>query len=322
MRVLVTGITGSIGSALTPRLLEDGHTVRGLSRRAVHELPEVAVPTRVEMVRGDILEGDGLSQALAGVDVAYYLVHSMEPAATGDLASREEQAASNFAQAATEAGVTRIIYLGGLVPAPAELSGHSADPRTPRTSQHLRSRLRVEQQLRSAAPRTTAFRASIVIGASSRSFRLLVRLVARMPVIPLPAWSEHRTAPVDERDVIECLARVARTGELEGQSVDIAGPETVTYGALIERIRDLLLLDRPVVNLRHLSATPITSRIASLVADEEHALVGALMEGLSVNLLPRSPDAMDLLSLRRHSLDAAIEHALRDWESTDPLPGR
>jgi len=327
MRVLLTGVTGSIGTSLAPRLLRDGHAVRGLSRRAVDEIPSGAVPADVEMVRGDVLAGSGLAAAFAGIEVAYYLVHSMEPSPTDDLAAREQQAASNFAKAAAEAGVGRIIYLGGLVPEPAgpvDGSLHpdgSGQPATGGISRHLLSRLEVERRLLAAAPRSTAFRASIVIGARSRSFRLLVRLVERMPVILLPAWGERRTAPVDERDVIECLARVASTGELQGRSVDIAGAETVTYGALIERIRDLLLLDRPVLNVP-VTVTPIASRLASLVANEQHALVGPLMEGLSADLLPRSPDAMDLLSLRRHTLDAAIEHALGEWEATDPLSGR
>lgn len=328
MKVLVTGITGSIGSALTPRLLREGHTVRGLSRRAARDVGEGAPPYEVEMIRGDVLEGSGLEDALAGIDLAYYLIHSMEPAAIGDLAALEKRAASNFAQAAAEAGVKRIIYLGGLVPGGPRLSDYAnpsdISPGSGATgiSQHLRSRLEVEHMLLSALPHSTAFRASIVIGARSRSFRLLVRLVERMPVLLLPPWRERRTAPVDERDVIECLARAVCTDDLDGRSVDIAGPETVTYGALIERIRDLLMIDRPVINVPYLTVTPITSRLASLVADEEHALVGPLMEGLSTDLLPREPNAAELLSVRRHTLDAAIEHALRELEKTEPLSGR
>lgn len=310
MRILVTGITGSIGGALTPRLLRDGHTVRGLSRRTARELGSAGPPAEVELLQGDILAGEGVQDALAGTDLAYYLIHSMETAPDGELTARELTAAANFASAAAAAGAPRVIYLGGLV----------ADESS--TSTHLHSRLEVERLLLSALPRSTAFRSSIVIGARSRSFRLLVRLVERMPALLLPAWHERRTAPVDERDVIECLARAATAEFLEGRSLDISGPDTITYGALIERIRDLLLIDRPIINLPHLTLTPIASRLVSVIADEDHALVGPLMEGLATDLLPREPDATELLTIRRHTLDAAIEHALRTWEATEPLSAR
>jgi hypothetical protein len=143
-----------------------------------------------------------------------------------------------------------------------------------------------------------------------------------MPVLLIPAWREHRTAPVDERDVVECLVRAADDPALTGRSLDIAGPEVISYGALIERIRDLMILDRPVLNLPGLRVTPIASRISALIAGEQHALIGPLMAGLNGDLLPREPLATELLALRRHSLDAAIENALATWEATEPLRAR
>src|SRR6185437_6687957 len=136
--------------------------------------------------------------ALDGVDVAYYLVHSMEPAAgaDGDFSSRDRIAAEKFARAAQKAGVERVVYLGGIVPDdPAELSPH------------LSSRLEVEDILLEALPRSTALRASILVGARSSSFRILVRLVERLRFLPFPSWRDHRTQPIDERDAIEYLAR-------------------------------------------------------------------------------------------------------------------
>jgi len=161
-----------------------------------------------------------------------------------------------------------------------------------------------------------------VIGARSRSFRFLVRLVERMPVLLIPAWRERRTAPVDQRDVVECLARAATDQSVKGHSLDIAGPDVLTYGALIERIRDLLLINRPIVNLPRLHVTPIASRISAVIAGEQHALIGPLMEGLASDLLPRKPLATELLGVRRHSLDAAIEHALYQWEQVEQLRSR
>jgi uncharacterized protein YbjT (DUF2867 family) len=309
MKILVTGITGAIGSSLAPRLLADGHEVSGLSRRA---RPAVSLgESEIEVTTGDAVSGLGLRDAMRGVDVAYYLIHSMEPAAGARFQARESAAATNFARAAVRAGVGRVVYLGGLVPAGAT---------TP--SAHLSSRLEVERILTQALPDSVALRASIVIGARSRSFRFLVRLVERMPVLVIPAWRDHRTAPVDERDVIECLARAADDAALGGSSLDIAGPEVISYGALIERIRDLMMLERPVLNLPGLTVTPIASRISALIAGEQHALIGPLMDGLANDLLPREPLATELLALRRHSLDAAIEHALAVWEHTEPLRAR
>ncbi len=304
MNILVTGSRGYVGSRLVPRLHRDGHAVRGFSRRADAGGGELAT------VRGDAVSGRGLDEALDGIDVAYFLIHSMEPSGNGRFAAREGAAASNFARAAARAGVARIIYLGGLLPADGP------------ASEHLASRLAVEEILRDAVPRTVAFRASIVIGAGSRAFRFLVRLVERLPVLAVPAWHSHRTSPVDERDMVELLARAAVSPAVPFESLDVGGREVVTYGELIERIRDLMLVGRPMVSFRRLTVTPIASRIAAVVAGEEYELIGPLMESLGEDLLPRDNRAAELLGVRPHSLEAAIEHALADWERTEPLAAR
>ncbi|HWD69651.1 MAG TPA: NAD(P)H-binding protein [Solirubrobacteraceae bacterium] len=308
MRVLVTGITGAIGSRLAPRLLDAGHEVRALSRRRDSEAL-AQLPDAVHLHTGDAVSGIGLPEALDGTDVAYYLIHSMEPGTEEHFGLRERRSAENFAEAAVAAGVRRIVYLGGLVP--------QESPST-----HLRSRLAVERILLEAVPDSVTLRASIVIGARSRSFRFLVRLVERMPVVVIPAWGRHRTAPVDERDVLRCLVAAADTPEVGGRSLDLAGPDIVSYQELIERIRDHMLLSRPALRLPRLTMTPIASRVSAVIAGEEHALIGPLMAGLETDLLPRPDHALELLHVRPHRLDAAIERALRDWEVTEPLRGR
>lgn len=303
MKILVTGISGYIGSRLIPRLLQDGHEVRGFSRRSDRY---GAVP----VVRGDAVTGTGLERALEGIDVAYFLIHSMEPSLDGAFAVRERVAAENFAATARAAGTQRIVYLGGLIP-----EGGPA-------SAHLGSRLAVERILLAAAPCSVAFRASIVIGSHSSSFRLLVRLVERMPVVAVPAWGRHRTNPIDERDMVEMLARAATSLNVCGLSLDAGGPETVSYAELIDRIREHLLLSRPTLSFKRITLTPIASRLAALIAGEDYALVGPLMESLDRDLVPADNRAAELLEVRLHGLDAAIERALREWEAVEQLAAR
>lgn len=304
MKVLVTGITGYVGSRLAPRLQAEGHEVRGFSRAGARSELGVSV------LSGDAVSGVGLARALRGIDVAYFLIHSMEPAVDAEFGLRERSAAENFARTARAAGVQRVVYLGGLAP--------SDRP----ASDHLASRLAVEEVLRSAAPCSVALRASIVIGARSRPFRFLVRLVERLPVLAVPAWRTRRTRPIDERDLIELLTRAATREGICGDSLDVSGADVVSYGELIDRIRDHLLVHRPTIQFKRLTATPIASRLASLIAGEEHALIGPLMESLDGDLLPRDDRAAALLDVRLHSLDAAIEHSLREWEAEEPLAAR
>ena len=187
---------------------------------------------------------------------------------------------------------------------------------------HVASRLEVEQTLLSAIPESVAFRASIVIGAGSSSFRFMVRLVERMPILAVPAWRTHRTTPIDERDVVEILTRAVTSQEISGQSLDVGGPEVITYGALIDRIRHHLLLGRPTISFKRLMVTPIASRVAAVIAGEHHELIGPLMESLGDDLVARDERAVKALQVRLHSLDAAIEHALRELEETEPLAAR
>src|SRR5918999_1477629 len=186
---LVTGATGYVGGRLLERLVVRGRRVRGLAR----DPARLADVPDVDPVSGDLVSGRGLEAALEGVETAYYLVHSMEAAPRGDFAGRDRTAADNFGRAAAAAGVERIVYLGGILPSNGRLSPH------------LASRLEVEETLLGHVPGSTALRASIVIGARSSSFRVLVRLVERLRLLPFPSWRTRRTRPIAERDAIECL---------------------------------------------------------------------------------------------------------------------
>ena len=352
MRILVIGASGFAGSLLVPRLLSDGHAVRALgrdparvSRALARGLPPKAGPDGevppiaeadlhagagpdAEILRGDALTGEGLSQALDGVDVAYYLIHSMErppaspvtpggssrrsspdPSHVDRFDERERVAAENFAAAAVRAGARRIVYLGGLL-------GQGAG--TP--SRHLASRAAVERILLEAVPDSVALRASIVIGARSRSFRFLVHLIERLPVLALPAWRDFHTQPIDGRDVTEMLAASA-TAEVAGRSLDVGGPDVLTYGEMIARIADAMLVSRPTVGL-NLGVTSLGARLAAAVAGEEAELVLPLMEGLRGDLLPADDRAAELLGVELHPFDSAVEHALGDWEASERLAAR
>jgi uncharacterized protein YbjT (DUF2867 family) len=308
MQTLDTGVSGYVGAALAERLHRDGHQVRGFAR--TRERVAAAGVELDELVLGDASSGAGLEQALHGVDVAYYLIHSMEGAAAGAFADTELRSAEAFAHAAAAARLRRVVYLGGIVPSDAPLS------------RHLGSRLAVEQALLDAVPEGIALRASIVVGARSRSFRFLVRLIERMPVMALPAWRKNRTAPIDGRDMLDYLARAATApAQLSGRSWDIAGPDVMTYAAMIDRISDALMVRRPSVGVG-VSLTPVASVVAAAIAGEDPALIEPLMESLDHDLLPRDGDAAAAFGVRLHSFDAAVERALRDWERIEELAAR
>jgi uncharacterized protein YbjT (DUF2867 family) len=304
MRTLVTGVSGYVGAELAGRLRADGHHVRGFARSA----QRVSVPVD-ELVLGDVTTGAGLDAALDGIDVAYYLIHSMEPSDHGEFSARDRRAAENFAGATREAGVERIVYLGGIEP-----SG--------RASRHIGSRMEVEHILMEEAPRSTALRASIVVGAGSPSFRLLVRLVERLRVLPMPGWRRNRTQPIDERDVIEYLARSPQTPASEGRSLDITGPDVLSYGAMIDRIAELMGVGRMPLGFRR-SLTPPASAVVSAVTEQPLELVRPLMESLESDILAKdAEEAPRLYGIRPRPFDRAVEHALREWEEHEPLRAR
>jgi uncharacterized protein YbjT (DUF2867 family) len=303
---LVTGATGYVGGKLVDRLIQEGRPVRALAR----EPARLEARPGMQAVHGDVLSGAGVRRALEGCSVAYYLVHSMEASSNDDsrgFAARDRRAVERFAADATAAGVQRVVYLGGLAP-------ESGTP-----SAHIASRVEVEEILLAQAPGATALRASIVIGARSSSFRILVRLIERLRVLPLPAWRDNRTQPIAERDAIELLARAPTSDETIGRSLDIAGPDVVSYGQMIECIADHMGVGRTPIGLG-VSLTPPASAIVSAIAGQPLELVRPLMESLEHTLLPRDPDeAPRLLGVRTLPFDRAVERALAEWESHEEL---
>lgn len=302
---LVTGATGYVGGRLVERLRAEDRPVRALAR----DPSRLTARNGVEVVRGDLLDGAGVRAALDGCSVAYYLVHSMEAAAGDgpDFASRDRRAAERFAAAATAAGVERVVYLGGLA------------PQTGIPSPHIASRVEVEQILLGAAPGATALRASILIGARSASFRILVRLVERLRLLPLPAWRDNVTQPIAEGDAIEFLARTAAIPDTAGRSLDIAGPDVVSYGQMIEQIAEQMGVGRTPIGLG-ISLTAPASAVVAAVTGQPLELVRPLMESLEQDLLPRDADpAHELYGIRTLPFQRSVERALAEWESREEL---
>ena len=304
---LVTGATGYVGGRLVERLLEEGRGVRALAR----DPSRLEAREGVEVFGGDVLSGDGLKAALEGCEAAYYLVHSMEAAVDGaDFSGRDRRAAENFATAARAAGVERVVYLGGIAPV------------DDRPSPHIASRLEVEQILLESAPQATALRASILIGAGSSSFRVLVRLVERLRLLPLPAWRTNLTQPIAERDAIEFLARTPQVAAAAGRSLDITGPDVISYGAMVEQIAELMGVPRTPIALRF-SLTPPASAFVSAVTGQPLELVRPLMESLEHELLPRDAgEAARTYGLRPLGFDRAVERALAEWATVEELAAR
>lgn len=304
----MTGATGYVGGRLLERLLEEGRGVRAL----VRDPARLGRREDVEVATGDLVGGEGLRSALEGCTVAYYLVHSMEASLTGggDFAGRDRRAAENFAAAAADAGVGRVVYLGGIA------------PRDGRPSPHIASRLEVERILLESAPGATALRASILIGAGSSSFRVLVRLVERLRLMPLPAWRSNRTQPIAERDAIEYLARTPGVAATAGRSLDIVGPDVVSYGAMIAQIAELMGVSRLPIEFGF-SLTPPASALVSAVSGQPLELVRPLMESLQHDLLPRAGgDAAPLYGIRPLGFERAVERALAQWSEVEELGAR
>src|SRR3954451_20601849 len=236
MRVLLAGGTGYVGGRLLQALVDRRVDVRCLARR-----PE-AIPARrgLEVVAGDALDADSVRRALDGVDVAYYLIHAM--GSTDSFERLDREAATIFAEAARDAGVGRIVYLGGL--------GEGSD-----LSPHLASRQEVGRLLASTGVQTIEFRASIVIGSGSLSFELVRALTERLPVMVTPRWVRTRTQPVAIEDMIAYLLAALDLDAGDSEVFEVGGAEAATYADLMReyaRQRGLrrLLIRVPVLTPR------------------------------------------------------------------------
>jgi uncharacterized protein YbjT (DUF2867 family) len=290
-RVLLTGATGYVGGRLLPHLEERDGTVRCMARRPEHLADRVAPDTEVEA--GDVLDPSTLGPALAGVDVAYYLIHSM---GRDDFRERDRRGARNFAAAAAEAGVRRIIYLGGL--------GHGND-----LSEHLASRQEVGRILRESGVPTTEFRASVIIGSGSLSFEIIRALVERLPVMTTPRWVRTPAQPIAVEDVVAYLLHALDREESGSPIYEIGGSEVATYGEIMReyaRQRGLRRLMIPVPVL-----SPGLSSLWLALVTPVYARVGRkLIDGLRNDTTVQDPSARRTFPVEPRNTSEAIARAL------------
>ena len=290
--ILVTGATGYIGGRLLHRLEDDGLAVRCLARRPERVRTSAS---RTEVVRGDCLEPASLTPAMAGIDVAYYLVHSM---ATGSaFAELDRRAATNFGVAAAGAGVRRIVYLGGLVNEDAALS------------EHLKSRSETGAILRASGIPVVEFRSSIIVGAGSLSFEMIRGLVERLPVMVCPRWVSTRTQPIAVDDVLAYLTAAVTLPGNGHAIVEIGGPEVVSYGDMMKEYARLRGLRRYLVPVPVL--TPRLSGLWLALVTPAQATVGrALIDSLRNATVVQSAAAKSLFQIRPMPLEKAFARAI------------
>jgi uncharacterized protein YbjT (DUF2867 family) len=293
--IAVAGATGYVGGLLCRRLLEEGREVRALARQ-----PERAGELKdagCDLVRVDVLEATTLAPGLEGVEVAYYLVHSMGRGADGDYAERDQEGAENFAAAAAAAGVKRVVFLGGL--------GEG--------SKHLDSRHRTAETLRQGEVPVVYFRAAAVLGAGSESFRTAFYLVRRLPAMVTPRWVTTRTQPVAVADAIAYLAAAADLDLPAEREIEIGGPDITTYGGMIDELARALGRNPPLRITVPLLTPTISSFWIGLVTPVDAGVAKPLIEGLATETVVTDPSGMELFpGVERTPLRQALAAALAE----------
>ncbi len=292
----VVGATGYIGRKLTLELLERGETVRAIARTP--EKAEGLAEAGAEVAKADVLEDEGLEQALEGTSVAYYLVHSMGRGAMDDsFAERDTKGASNFGAAAKAAGVELIVYLGGL---------------SDGGSKHLASRHESAEVLRSSGVPVTYVRAAAVVGGGSESFLIPYYLVRRLPAMVTPRWARTKTQPIAIADTLAYLAEIPGLDAARGREIEIGGPDVTTYGGMMDAMaRALNINPRPRLGVPVLTPS-LSSLWIGLVTPVDVGVARPLIGGMEVETIVKDPSGMALFDFEPMDIDQAMAAALEE----------
>ncbi|WP_210649613.1 NAD(P)H-binding protein [Nocardioides sp. SYSU D00065] len=294
--VLVTGATGFIGRRLVPALIDDGHDVRAMTRR-----PET-YDGPGEPVGADVMDADSLVPALAGADVAIYLVHSLDDP---DFERKDADAARHFSAAAAAAGVSQIVYLGGL--------GDDEDDLSP----HLRSRREVERLLGQDGVPVTVLRAAVVVGHGGISWEITRQLVKNLPAMVVPTWVSTPTQPIALDDVVRYLAGVVGEEEAKGRVFEIGGPEQLTYLEMMQVAAEAMNGRRiPIVAVPVLTPR-LSSRWLALVTDVDATTGRNLIDSMSHEVVVTDTSIRDVVPGEPLSYRESVRRALAERAASE-----
>lgn len=301
--ILVTGSTGFIGSRLVKRLASLGYTVTAMSRKKIPD------SLSVKQVKADSLDASSLKNSLKGIRIAFYLLHSMEGEKKHwkEFAEREKTQAQNFLKAATECGVKRIIYLGGLVDDSLELSSH------------MKSRKDVGEILSSGNIPVTQLRAPLIIGAGGGSYAMLRYLVERLRVMICPKWVKTLSQPIAVDDVIEYLIKCMENQDTIGRTFDIGGPEKMTYEQLMRQYSAFLNKNLFVIQVPFLT-TRLSSYWVDLVTPVKASLARPLIDSLVHDSTVKDESITKIIPMRLKNIREAIEIATTEVNQEQPKP--
>lgn len=310
LNCLVTGSTGYVGGRLVPRLLAAGHRVRAMARNRA-QVNKMPWADDAEVVEADLTDPDSLATAFAGIDVVYYLVHSM--GSSPNFSSAESESATHTVAAAREAGVSRLVYLGGL------------HPRTGELSPHLQSRTAVGETLLSSGITTVVLQAGVIIGAGSASYEMIRLLTTALPVLPVPTWTRHLIQPIAIDDALYYLVAAANAEVPVSRCWDIGGPNVLRYKDMLRDFAEEAGLPRRrLITLPLISPALSTWGIAFLTPMSAD-LVRPLVESLRHDAVMKDRDIDTVIApppgaLRtyRNSIQQALRPPLTTYDLHNP----
>lgn len=312
IRILVSGASGFIGQRLVRRLLVSSSTtklsIRCMTRKP-HSISRYFQDDRenLEVVQADAQNYNELVKALTGIDVAFYLIHSMEGSSKEwkKFAERDRVAAENFARAVNEAGVTRVIYLGGLTNGPQQ-----------ELSKHMQSRMEVGEILKKSSAAVTIFRAAVILGQGGGSFQMLQYLVERLPFMVCPKWVLTKCQPIAVDDVIEYLARSIETNETISKTFDIGGPETLTYLDMMRRYGDILKKSIKILIIPFLTPR-LSSYWIDLITPVKASLARPLIDSLKHEAVVKDDSISNIIPIELKSFENSIQIARNEQSEED-----